>query len=681
MGGATPTRSHHRRHTPWRTTFPSDSLEQSETTLSSEPTHSPFHLIPRAQITTAPSPTSPPNVVVFELSTLITVQHFSDYYGIAPEQFSSPHYLRLGDGSLIATPLIRDMSGAHVSLFVIGLAFCFFLGNTVTSLGFILGGKIKHKTLLYLLFASQLLASATYISLFVGYMNDRINCTVLVMLSQIWTVLSQLILISGILGFKAYRCLNNSRIVLGVLVAGSATFLAAAAVDMSQLKGVRRLAGACIRNDPEHIKPFLYVIESVNAIFVCCCFIFAIRKSARLPASRGRLSLHYSTAPTLRDSVTADLARKTTVAEQTRGWWDLPENVLPSLSEPNSVLSEKSNGRENVPTRSFALEPAPLGRNAPRKSSIRGEYPLPQPARLPHVSDLPANGARVRPRASSPLPNSPSSSLLSKFMPRVSLFREAMRDELKYTAAICAVCCLSAILAIVGVMGAYFVGSTGWEALNWFVVSRMVMHSFRRVIRRHEEEAIVLKATNWDPTFRRPPRMSATNIRGVSKAWSAGQGASYRRPQRFSTSLSAESDPFEDGSVDNISLRSHRNDSDARSWRTGNSSQLHLIAENGAEISRSMGLSSPPHHVSSPLASPLFAQNTWEIVDETMPRRANDGLSPTSTIPHSAADSTWSSTSPQRSRMESRPSVNSQNDSFSSYKEHPLEPNAAGVAL
>jgi hypothetical protein len=150
-----------------------------------------------------------------ELSTLITVQHFSDYYGIPPSSFDSPHYLRLGDGSLIATPLIRDMSGAHVSLFVIGLAFCFFLGNTVTSLGYILGGKIKHKVLLYMLFTSQLLASATYISLFAGYMDDRVNCTVLVylgaqfqatrlrffsprrliMLSQIWIVLSQGILV------------------------------------------------------------------------------------------------------------------------------------------------------------------------------------------------------------------------------------------------------------------------------------------------------------------------------------------------------------------------------------------------------------------------------------------------------------------------------------------------------
>jgi hypothetical protein len=96
------------------------------------------------------------------------------------------------------------MSGSRVSLFVIGLAFCFFLGNTVTSLGYIIGGKIKHKILLYMLFASQLLASATYISLFAGYLNDLVDCTVSVesvlLVRPIWLIVysSRLILVSQV---------------------------------------------------------------------------------------------------------------------------------------------------------------------------------------------------------------------------------------------------------------------------------------------------------------------------------------------------------------------------------------------------------------------------------------------------------------------------------------------------
>lgn len=62
-----------------------------------------------------PSGTEVPNVLVVELSTAITIQHFREYYGVSPADYTQPHYHRLGDGSLIADPLVRDMQAQHVS--------------------------------------------------------------------------------------------------------------------------------------------------------------------------------------------------------------------------------------------------------------------------------------------------------------------------------------------------------------------------------------------------------------------------------------------------------------------------------------------------------------------------------------------------------------------------------------
>lgn len=64
--------------------------------------------------TSAPKATILPDVVVVELSTAITINHFSEYYGVSPTDTSQPRYHRLGDGSLVADPLVRDMQAQHV---------------------------------------------------------------------------------------------------------------------------------------------------------------------------------------------------------------------------------------------------------------------------------------------------------------------------------------------------------------------------------------------------------------------------------------------------------------------------------------------------------------------------------------------------------------------------------------
>jgi hypothetical protein len=217
-------------------------------------------------------------------------------------------------------------------------------------------------------------------------------------------------------------------------------------------------------------------------------------------------------------------------------------------------------------------------------------------------------------------------------------------------------------MAIVGVMGAYFVGSTGWEALSCkssplssrilaittcfsgFIISRVVMHSFRRVIRRHEEEAIILKATNWDPTFRQAPRMSGVSqYRGASRAW-GGTGVS-RRARKFSAASGLFTDPFDtDGSMFTTSPAAHRSEFDTNSWRTRASSQLHLIAESRSQLDTRRG-SSPPRRPSSP----LFATDTWKPVENRVPP-IDTSISPTTPAFTYSPDSPWSASSPLRER-------------------------------
>jgi hypothetical protein len=117
-----------------------------------------------------------------------------------------------------------------------------------------------------------------------------------------------------------------------------------------------------------------------------------------------------------------------------RGWWDAPDGKVPQeATEPISPHSEKLAVPEDtlrpLPLGPFVLSDPPLGKSSPRKSSLRGDFSLPQPARrvslAVDVSDLPIDGRRTR--AVSPTPSTPS--LLTKLMPRVSVFREAMRDE------------------------------------------------------------------------------------------------------------------------------------------------------------------------------------------------------------------------------------------------------------
>jgi len=63
------------------------------------------------------------------------------------------------------------------------------------------------------------------------------------LVSTITNFLSLSFLVTGILGVKAYRCLDNSKVVLAGLVLLRSTSVGLMIIDMANLDAGRRLAG------------------------------------------------------------------------------------------------------------------------------------------------------------------------------------------------------------------------------------------------------------------------------------------------------------------------------------------------------------------------------------------------------------------------------------------------------
>lgn len=157
------------------------------------------------------------------------------------------------------------------------MAFLFFLWTSLVSLRIVVFSKFKNKVIQYMLALSQVLGAMSYSLLFVGHLNDRVQCTPYAPPSHLQVPLLSMYyavslsprtapwhlptfclyvqiwhhhfnnlthgLQTAILGVKAYRCLNNSRIVLTVLVLCGGAFVGISTFNMTRLRGIRRLAG------------------------------------------------------------------------------------------------------------------------------------------------------------------------------------------------------------------------------------------------------------------------------------------------------------------------------------------------------------------------------------------------------------------------------------------------------
>jgi len=183
-----------------------------------------------------------------------------------------------------------------------------------------------------------------------------------------------------------------------------------------------------------------------------------------------------------------------------------------------------------------------------RKPSVTGEFPIPQP---PRPSAVRISEAHLDKRASdrsesmavrgrsSPAPS--SHSRLSRYMPRMELFRDVMRDELCYTTFITASCVVVAVLALIGVNFRNGLTVSKWLSLNWAVISVLAIHSFGRVIRRHERDAILQEPQSWQAP--RTPLEHRRNPRQQSSP-PISTRTSHRRVWRKASDLEDKSNPY-----------------------------------------------------------------------------------------------------------------------------------------
>lgn len=144
-----------------------------------------------------------PNKVVIHLSTAVVLPNYSLFYN-DPISLFQPKYQALDDGSLITPPFMEDLAGSNLSLLVTGFIAMVFVRNIIVSGDYLRRGKVKNKTLFYILFLSQLLGPVSIAPILVSYFDQALDCTVYVVLSQITTVLSHrlfsVILLSWIAG-------------------------------------------------------------------------------------------------------------------------------------------------------------------------------------------------------------------------------------------------------------------------------------------------------------------------------------------------------------------------------------------------------------------------------------------------------------------------------------------------
>jgi hypothetical protein len=441
-------------------------------TFASHPTvlSGPQLLAPR--ITPSPTCCDPtPTDVAIELATTLVVQDYSRFYVIPISQFQ-PVYSALPDGSLLAPPFADDLARSYLSLLVTAMLATLFLRNIIVCFDYLRRATMKRKTLFYLLLCSQLLSMGLAPQL-VSYFSVHLNCTAVMSVASTTTGISLALLMTGVLGLKAYRCLDSSRLVLLVLVAFFCASSAFLVLQLSSIHGVRRLSGGCssTSHNPHFIRIYV-LIQLAHSAFLSCCFFYAVWKSRASPAARCRLSVRV----TLDDFPNVQFDKPIR-----RVWW---EQLLGLDNTPASLpVLDVSGGatRRDPPSDRPHSQSSPL-----RRSSSRHTVSDPILEPLNPVQEDKEPGA----------PHHTATSL-SRLIPRMELFHKVMKDELCYTTTITVTTVILALLLVFGVNFENGLDMIGWVAANWAIISILVIHSFGRVIHRHETEALVQHPSAW----------------------------------------------------------------------------------------------------------------------------------------------------------------------------------------
>ncbi|RDB28826.1 hypothetical protein Hypma_015374 [Hypsizygus marmoreus] len=409
------------------------------------------------------------NKVIINLSTTLVIPDYSLYYSDPIDSFQ-PSFYASNDGSLVAPPFIEDLSSANISLLVTGMLAMLFVRNIIVSGDYLRRGKVKRKVLFYVLFFSQMLAPISFAPVIMSYFTQRLDCSIVIVLSCLSATVSLALLITGILGVKAYKCLNNSRFVLIMLALFQCASSGTIAMDVATMQGERRLTGSCVRVSGLLCTRIFVSIQFVESLFICLCFTYACWKSRGSSSARGRISIQLSM-----EELPIEVPVDNNETHPTlRGWWDYVPNTqtAPPLQPPSNIK----------PDRKFSLRSKLIG-------SSKNKYSRTHPTVVGSDHPGPEPTPRVAGRATSPTPS--SLSRLGKLVPNMELFRKVMKDELLYTTFITATCVVVAVLAVIGVNFKNGLTVTGWIALNWSIISLLAIHSFGRVVHRHERDVLL----------------------------------------------------------------------------------------------------------------------------------------------------------------------------------------------
>ncbi|KAJ4486310.1 hypothetical protein J3R30DRAFT_3820920 [Lentinula aciculospora] len=475
------------------------------------PSPSTLHVLPR--VTPAPSSNDFPTEVVVALTTTILIPDYPLYYDAPIFQFS-PNYQALPDGSLIAAPYRSELQQDNGALLLVSILLTIFLRNVLVSGNYLRRIKVQEKIIFRMLFVSQVVAFVGLVPKITSFLAPHVNCTGVEVVVNIASTLSIILITTGILGYKAYKCLANSVFVLVTLAILTIGALSMGLADYITLRGASRLSGNCTRIDDMRWMRVFIVLQLAQSIFLCGCFFFAVWRSHRSPVARDcisvRLSLDFEGyVPSVK------------IPPPDR--WDFvsghkPEEVIVSHPQlPSVVPTEVPTRQSSVREESSALATPRLGRRVTQAESDSSLRPL---SSGPASSLAPSTFSRI-----------------SHYMPR--LFRKVMKDELCYTAMITVCCAIVAIIAVVGVTSQGLLWFMSWACLYWAVTSILTTLSLGRAVSRHERESMLqaaaLHTRRWENERAR--------VTGVDRNFS-----SSNRIRRFSsgTSNAYSENPFDD---------------------------------------------------------------------------------------------------------------------------------------
>lgn len=117
------------------------------------------------------------NTLVVQLSTALVITDYNRFYAPTPIQAFVPSYTSISDGSLLTPPYSQDIIDSNLSLLVTGALAVVFTRNIIVSGDYLRRGRVKKRSLFYVLFLSQILAPLAFIPVILSYFNRRLHCT------------------------------------------------------------------------------------------------------------------------------------------------------------------------------------------------------------------------------------------------------------------------------------------------------------------------------------------------------------------------------------------------------------------------------------------------------------------------------------------------------------------------